>query len=481
MFEPSISWTEPSGLHPLRLDSSFYHNQYVQNERELRSCSLTIKRFSKVTTRIFKGAFYVLSSEYTDSGVPFLRILDIKPGFVDARSCVYLPQSLHEREAGTEVTPGNLIVAKTGASIGYSAIIPEWLSSANICQDLVGVRLKDELDPYFAQAFISSIYGRLQADRWRQGNAHPHLGISGVREWIITIPSREIQMAIGNKVRKSERLREIADDRNQLIRQAVREFVGEPPAASSELTSWVKCVDLASRLDSNYFGATVVKTVQVLRARHKTVRLGSLVSSINTGHTPDDVAVDNGIVFFASGCLAENYIRDEPSQAVSQRVHERQAQSHIATGDILLAKDGNSIGRLAVVPEWINAGNVNEHTYVIRFKQSNHSIWLHAFLTTDWGQRQIHRESVGSAQAGLGRGFVDRVRVVLPDDKDMLDDVQSRGQTALNEMRESNVVMRSAQKDVIELVRNSSVENVLSEAVEIQKWLEANPSPRRGV
>ena len=186
-------------------------------------------------------------------------------------------------------------------------------------------------------------------------------------------------------------------------------------------------------------------------------------------------------MFFASGCLAENYIRDEPSQAVSQRVHERQAQSHIATGDILLAKDGNSIGRLAVVPEWINAGNVNEHTYVIRFKQSNHSIWLHAFLTTDWGQRQIHRESVGSAQAGLGRGFVDRVRVVLPDDKDMLDDVQSRGQTALNEMRESNVVMRSAQKDVIELVRNSSVENVLSEAVEIQKWLEANPSPRRGV
>jgi hypothetical protein len=422
----------------------------------------------------------VLSSEYRDHGVPFLRILDIKPGFVETNNCVCLSAETHARENRTAVRPRDFIVAKTGASIGYSAVIPDWLRDANICQDLVGIRLKGKVDPYYLQGFISSSFGRVQADRWRQGNAHPHLGNDGIREWIVPVPTDDIQQAIGNKVRKAERLRELADDRNYRIRKAVFDAVGLPPSPIESLSSWVSPDSIKSRFDPSYFAATVVETISSLHRSCQTVPLSSLVDSICTGSTPAELTDNCGIRFFPSGAVSSDFLSDDAGLFISATDHDQRRSSQITPGDILCAKDGNTIGHLAVVPRWATAGNINEHTYRIRLNCPDIAVWTHAFLVTEWGRRQILREAVGSAQAGLGRSFIDNVSVVLPKDDSVLEHIQSEGMQALDEMQEAKELMQSVHKDIEQVVANGDFTQMLESTKLVETWLIDNPTPRNG-
>ncbi len=475
---PSNSWIETAELHPQRLDSSFYHDNYIANERNIRACPAPLATIRDLSTRVFKGAFYVLSSEYCDSGIPFLRILDIKPGFVDANGCVHLPPETHARERGTAVKPNDFLIAKTGASIGYSAVVPLWLREANICQDLVGVRLRNGLDPYYLQGFISSNFGRIQADRWRQGNAHPHLGNDGIREWLIPTPTEDVQIAIGNKVRKAERLRELATARNTEVAAAVTSYLGDPPSEINSHASWVPTRGIYSRLDSSYFAATVVETVTVLNDRFDAIPLSRLVATMCTGSTPAELSNAEGIPFFPSGAVGTDYLTDEANLFISAKDHEQRTASQTKPEDILCAKDGNTIGHLAVVPRWATNGNINEHTYLMRLVNPGISIWIHAFLVSEWGRRQILREAVGSAQAGLGRAFIDNVLVVAHPDSSVMERVQSQGMRALDELQEAKEVMMSVHTDIRNVVSGDDWSGLLGDSEDIATWLRDNPSPR---
>jgi len=88
----------------------------------------------------------------------------------------------------------------------------------------------------------------------------------------------------------------------------------------------------------------------------------------------------------------------------------------IEKGDILLIKDGATIGKLTYINE-IPEGKamVNEHVFLLKSDISKvNSRYLYYFLFSEVGQQQIENSISGSAQGGINKSIQDNILVFYP-------------------------------------------------------------------
>jgi len=149
-------------------------------------------------------------------------------------------------------------------------------------------------------------------------------------------------------------------------------------------------------------------------------KLGDLLRSLESGsrpkggslaHTPNGVLSIGGenINWDGSLNLAE-CLRFEES------FYNGLKGGRIEEGDILLVKDGATIGKLAFIKE-VPEGKamVNEHVFLL--KSNNLKInpkFLFYFLFSEVGQQQIESLVFGSAQGGINKSIKDNILVFYP-------------------------------------------------------------------
>ncbi|ELY69944.1 restriction endonuclease subunit S [Natrinema versiforme] len=106
---------------------------------------------------------------------------------------------------------------------------------------------------------------------------------------------------------------------------------------------------------------------------------------------------------------------DEPVR-ISEEYYEDLNSGKIEEGDILLVKDGATIGKSTYVnsiPE--DRAAVNSHVYILRVEGETHDPrFLYNFIKARIGLDQLLRLTTGTAQAGLNRTFQQAVKVPTP-------------------------------------------------------------------
>jgi type I restriction enzyme S subunit len=68
---------------------------------------------------------------YENSGVPYIRVADIGWGHFEPKGLVHIPESVHEANLKSELKPGDILIAKTGATIGKCCVVPSYVEKAN--------------------------------------------------------------------------------------------------------------------------------------------------------------------------------------------------------------------------------------------------------------------------------------------------------------------------------------------------------------
>jgi len=99
----------------------------------------------------------------------------------------------------------------------------------------------------------------------------------------------------------------------------------------------------------------------------------------------------------------------------SEMFYQNLKKGKIESGDILLVKDGATIGKLAYIKE-VPEGKamVNEHVFLIKTAKTRYNPrFLFHFLSSEIGQIQIESSITGSAQGGLNRGILNVIRVPI--------------------------------------------------------------------
>ena len=100
---------------------------------------------------------------------------------------------------------------------------------------------------------------------------------------------------------------------------------------------------------------------------------------------------------------------------VSNEFFERQTRGTIRADDILLVKDGATIGKVAHMDKMpFERGSINEHVYIVRPRGGCYPRFLFHYLRSPETQRGIWQSVTGSAQPGLSASFTKSLIVNLP-------------------------------------------------------------------
>lgn len=207
-------------LDESRLDSSYYSNRFLKNEKKLASCSLARKEVFKLSSLCNCGST-PKKVEYSNEGVGLIRTSDVRPNsfvldkIARSNDCVI--------RDSTTAKAGDMLYTMSG-TIGYACVIPELDEEFSFSNTIARIRLPESSnnDIHYISTFFNSHYGYEQSLRLTSGAIQGHVMPNPFKRLKVSLPASEGQKYIGDKVRQAERLRAWAKNAETAFTQALK-------------------------------------------------------------------------------------------------------------------------------------------------------------------------------------------------------------------------------------------------------------------
>ena len=118
-------------------------------------------------------------SMYQDNGIPYIRVSDIDWGYFKKEKLVYISEEVHNINLKSELVPGDVLIAKTGATIGKCCIVPKYIEKANTTSSVGKVSINKALtsSKWVLYYFLSSEFFKLM---WSHSNRTAQPGFNNI-------------------------------------------------------------------------------------------------------------------------------------------------------------------------------------------------------------------------------------------------------------------------------------------------------------
>ncbi|MDO5327148.1 MAG: restriction endonuclease subunit S [Clostridia bacterium] len=157
------------------------------------------------------GFVGTMAQHYVDSGVPFLRSLNIKPFYIDSTDLKYISASFSEILSKSILHENDIVIVRTGIP-GTCCVVPKEYDGCN-CADVVIVHPDfSKVNPYYLAAYIN-VWGQKQILNNKVGAIQQHFNVHTAEEMLVFLPDKETQDRVANlicsvneKIQVNERL-----------------------------------------------------------------------------------------------------------------------------------------------------------------------------------------------------------------------------------------------------------------------------------
>jgi len=322
-----------------------------------------------------------------DSGKKCLRIQDIsqskeflKWGFCDVTEKNYRNFCLKK---------GNILIARTGASIGVNLLIRENLNSVynNGLIRLI-VNSKECDCKYIYYNFRSARYRDFIESISGGTSTQPNMQINVLLDFDLLLPMLPEQRAIADVLSSF-------DDKIDLLHQQNKTLEGMAEAL------WRKMF------------------VEKAGMEWKKGKLGDMIITIESGRRPKG-GIDPDLHFGVPSIGAENIIgignyNHNKTKYVSEDFYNEMNNGKVQDYDVLIYKDGAYIGRKSMFACGFPFKEccVNEHVFILRTKDINTQLFLYFLLE----QEELEQLNANSAQPGLNQEAMKSFEIFIPDEK----------------------------------------------------------------
>jgi len=172
-----------------RFDAEFFHPRALLFEKRING--LHGKTIEEYGCTVVSGPFgsSLTSDAYLKSGIPFVRISDLRDFIIDTNELTYISPENHVRLSSSKLNVGDFVLSKVGNTIGIVSIVTPDIGECNISENNLGIRFPKECaieDRKFILAFLNSEVGQIQILRAISGNAQPKLNVSDAE--LIRVP-----------------------------------------------------------------------------------------------------------------------------------------------------------------------------------------------------------------------------------------------------------------------------------------------------
>lgn len=176
---------------------------------------------------------------------------------------------------------------------------------------------------------------------------------------------------------------------------------------------WNDGIDFQKRGDTQYWLPIFLENEATVS---KFPKLTDLVE-LKGGATPlGSNYVEHGIPFLRIQNIGENELVLGEVVFISEDTHKGLLErSQLKAGDVLFTITGR-IGSVAVVPDEMKAGNINQHMVRMRIKDRGNLLpyYLSTYLLTNYAKLQHERAAYGTTRIALGYPTLYNLRVSVP-------------------------------------------------------------------
>jgi type I restriction enzyme S subunit len=162
---------------------------------------------------------YTASAEWDEIGPKFLRITDIVPDFIDWSAVPQCPIE-EERLERFRLIEGDIVIARTGATVGYAKRIHKRHPEAVFASYLVRLRLKREVDNLMVGVFVESDAYKSYIQSRIGGAAQPNANARVLAAAEILVPLCRLQRDFHGFVEPLVDEREVLQLQNQKLKAA---------------------------------------------------------------------------------------------------------------------------------------------------------------------------------------------------------------------------------------------------------------------
>ncbi len=464
----TVSWAKPSMLLS-RIDAEFYtpdalaEAAWIEEQRD-RLCLLA-DRLELLTDGVHETPSFV------DKGVLYLTASNIDPCHLNIdKGFKFTDEATYKRYDRMNSAPrqGDVLLSKSGR-IGFAAVVPAGLRFSVLHS--AAILRPREVDAYFLATFLQSHYGQTQISRFRKGAVQPMLHLGEIAEIRIPRTPEAIQRAIGNKVRKAERLRELAAlwaaSAQARMDQATVKFDAVPAQSS-----WIAARALTQRMDTQPYRTHFLSLRDALQGTSSD-RLAETATVTGGDPVSSDLFALDGVPLvrirdiqpggFATPdvCVSPDYFRSRPTCAARPL-------------RIVLGMDGEFRAQFFIEPDLPRF--VNQRIAIIDCERIRPEL-LAAWLNRPEGQLQLARWTV---QTTVAHTSLRHVRdLMIPR---LAEDVENSIADSFLRAREAGAEaagLVAAARQVVETLIDGTLDEpaLLAEGEAIEQWLVENPSP----
>lgn len=185
------------------------------------------------------------ASEYTESGVPIIRIQNIDRGAFKSHGLQFLPDSKAEELQRHAFVAGDIVLNKLGEPAGKTCLVPHDLPYGIIVADIIRIRLDETLhDKQYVVNCINSPIVAFQFAQLAKGVTRQRVNLSQVRSLKIPLPPLAEQHRI---VAKVDELMALCD---RLEQQQTDSNITHQALVENLLTSLTNAADQAAFADT---------------------------------------------------------------------------------------------------------------------------------------------------------------------------------------------------------------------------------------
>jgi type I restriction enzyme, S subunit len=482
-----VSWTQATDVEG-RIDAEFYGREFVEASRRL-DAHVRTESFRKLWAEYNRIYIGIAGFEHVADPTlftPYLRPVDITDdGFIDYDHLPWCKREwLHDHEKNGCAKVGDLIVEVKGntrrAAVVSNRIPPKCIVSGSSYR----ITLKEFYDAHFVQAFLQSETGQKLKRRLTSNTTINYIDPESFREYRVPIPSNDVQKAIGHKIRKAERLRELA---RAEWHSAVRDFqdslgIDFSPSSFSSFsasdiqTAGYRCcsispaiavVNVEDELGAQYFHPRRVHARRVAARTGRWQLLCEVAPRVSRGSGKQAGFLGLDAIDSSTGIIDFSLVSGNG---------EETGCSRFVAGDLLFSRLRPYLNKVSIWPAHHGKGRGSGELLVYR----PHTIdphYLFFVAKGPLGLNQVIDVTAGSTHPRVDAEVVDEIRIPRLDD----DDEKRIG----NNVRRAHAcwyqtyeLLPKAKSDIENLIAGTLDEaTLLREGKEIAAWLDANPLP----
>jgi type I restriction enzyme, S subunit len=349
------------------------------------------------------------ANEYTEEGIPLIRITNLSyEGRFKHFDMKYVTEKTAERLKRSEVFPDDLIIAKTGATIGKAALFPNEFAKGLIASSCLKISFdRNKINPKLFLYLINSPRGQSNIINGAGGSTRTTINIR---------PFGTIQFSFPKLLAEQSKIAEVLS--------AIDDVIGKTEALIAKLIRvkeglmhdlLTRGIDEKGRIRTEKTHKFKDSPVGRIPEEWDTKTLNDLISParpIVYGILMPGYGYEGGIPVIKVKDINDGLINQSDLLLTSPGIDQEYRRSRVRAGDLLFSIRG-TIGRTAFVPKALNKANITQDTARIGIVKGD-ARFVRAYLEMPEPHRFIQIHSLGVAVQGINLRDVRRIPVAFP-------------------------------------------------------------------